>query len=459
MVVLTLDMVLEATKGELLSEGPGPIAGVSTDSRTISDGDLFFALRGDHYDGHNYLESALHRGAGAVIEVKPDMLPADRIIVRVGDTLRALQDVAHCVRKYRDIPLIAVTGSNGKTTTKEMVHAVLSKKYRTLKNIGNLNNHIGLPLSLAGLKNNDECAVLEMGMNAAGEIKLLCDIAQPSHGIITNIGTAHIGRLGSREAVREAKFEILDGLATAIVNADDEYLMEGLKAAPFHGETITFGITKNADVRAQEITSADRGSDFVLSVHNQKTVRISLNVFGRFNVYNALAAAAAGIALGVRTDQIKEALEAFRAVSMRFEVTREKGITLINDAYNANPASMEESVRELVLLGSRGRTVAVLGDMKELETYSEPAHRAVGEMIAASGVDVFIAVGESMAAAADVVKQVGGRKDRPVVHVFENAEKAAEGIKEICMAGDTVLLKGSRSVALEKVAGRLADAL
>jgi UDP-N-acetylmuramoyl-tripeptide--D-alanyl-D-alanine ligase len=387
------------------------------------------------------------------------MLPADRIIVLVDDTLRALQDVAHFVRKGRDIPLVAVTGSNGKTTTKEMVHAVLSKKFRTLKNAGNLNNHIGLPLSLAGLELHDECAVLEMGMNAAGEIRRLCDIAQPSHGIITNIGTAHIGRLGSREALREAKLELLKDLATAIVNADDEYLMEGLGTTPFHGDIITFGIKSNADVRAEDITRTDRGSDFILSIRKQETVKISLNVFGLFNVCNALAAAAAGIALGVSKEQIKEALQEFRAVSMRFEVTREKGITLINDAYNANPASMEEALRELVRLGGTGRTVAVLGEMRELAEHSESAHRAVGEMIAASGVDVFIAVGERMAAAAEEATHSGGKKGRPVIHTFKNAEKAAEGICSICRAGDTVLLKGSRAVAMEKVAGRLRDAV
>jgi UDP-N-acetylmuramoyl-tripeptide--D-alanyl-D-alanine ligase len=225
MAVLTTEDIVQATGGELLSDNSIYFGGVSIDSRTISDGEIFFAIRGKNYDGHDFLESALSKGGGAVIDSKQVALTKDKVIIYVRDTVKALQDLAHALRMRQDIPVIAITGSNGKTTTKEMTYSILSERYRVLKNRGNLNNHIGLPLSLSGLSPDIEVVVLELGMNAAGEVKRLCEIAAPSHGIITNIGLAHIGELGSLEAVRDAKLEILEGLSVTVLNADDSFLM------------------------------------------------------------------------------------------------------------------------------------------------------------------------------------------------------------------------------------------
>lgn len=229
MAILTAEEIIEATGGELLSdssykpENSMPFEGVSIDSRTISGKEVFFALHGEKFDGHDFLDSALSKGNGAVIDSKPGTIPKGKAVIYVRDTLRALQDLAHFLRMRRNIPVIAITGSNGKTTTKEMTYRILSRRFNVLKNEGNLNNHIGLPLSITRLAPNDEAVVLELGMSGSGEIMRLCEIAAPTHGVITNIGVAHIGKLGSRASIRSTKLEILQGLAVAVLNADDSF--------------------------------------------------------------------------------------------------------------------------------------------------------------------------------------------------------------------------------------------
>ena len=460
MAELTLKEIIEATGGELLSEGPQIFCGVSIDSRTISDGEVFFAIRGDNFDGHEFLEKALVKAGCAVIDEKPDILPEGRAIVHVADTLRSLQDLACSIRKKAGIPVVGVTGSNGKTTTKEMIHAVISHKFRTLKNEGNLNNHIGLPLSLLKLAPEHEAAVLEMGMNARGEIRRLCEIAVPTHGVITNIGQAHMGRLGSYEAVRDAKLEIMEGLGTAVVNGDDEFLMKGIEALKdFSGRVITFGIETDADIKAENITPSDKGTELVLKMRGGGSAAVKLNVHGLFNVYNALAAAGVAFSLGMTADEIKAGLEGYDAFSMRFEIIQAGEVTVINDAYNANPSSMEVSLRELQRLGAGGRTVAVLGDMKELDAFSADAHKDLVTGVIDSGIDVFISVGPEMCAAAEEGRSMAEKKDMPEIYVFEDSEVAAGEIMGILEPGDTVLIKGSRSVLMEKITGRITDAV
>lgn len=448
MANLTIEEIIEATGGELLSDSFAVFNGVSINSRTISDGEIFFAIRGDRFDGHDFLDNALSMGSGAVIDTRPEKLPEGKVIVHVEDTLKSLQDLAHFIRMRRNIPVIAITGSNGKTTVKEMIHAVLSKRFRTLKNEGNLNNHIGLPLSLIKLEPEDEMVVLEMGMNHSGEIKRLCEIAVPSHGVITNVGTAHIGELGSYRALRAAKLEILGELGVAVVNADDENLMEGVDETSFSGQILTFGIDNDSHVRARKVRPGKNGNTFVLELGNAGSTAINLNVHGIFNVYNALAAAAVSFSLGVPSDEIKAALEGYRGVSMRFEVTEEDGIRVINDSYNANPSSMEESIKELVRIGNSGRVVAALGDMGELGDFSEEAHREVGRLLSEAGVDVFVAVGEMMGLAAEESRKSGKMS---AIFSFSNANDAGKEITNILKQGDTILIKGSRSMAMEKI--------
>ena len=460
MAILRVEEIIEATGGELLSENSKTFTGVSIDSRSIADGEVFFAVRGERFDGHDFVQSALLKGSGAVVDTMPEPLPEGKAIICVKDTLMALQDTARFLRMKRDIPVVAVTGSNGKTTTKEMIYGILSRKYRTLKNKGNLNNHIGLPLSLMQVSPDDEVIVLEMGMNAAGEIRRLCEIAVPSHGVITNIGSAHVGMLGGLEAVRDAKLEILEATGVAIVNADDNYLMEGIgNIKDFGGQIITFAINNEAHVTARDVRITETGSDFILEAGDRGSVRVSLNVHGLFNVYNALAASTLSLSLGMSMDEIKTALEAYRAFPMRFEVMKRNGITIINDSYNANPSSLEESLKELVRLAAGERAVAVLGDMRELREFSEDAHRNTGKTVSGMGIDVFIAIGDMMSLAAAESLNAGGDKREPLVFGFRDIEKAKKNIMKILKQGDAVLIKGSRTMSMEKIIEGITDAV
>jgi len=465
---LTVEKIIKATGGELLMEGLKAFSGVSIDTRTIKDNDLFFAIRGERFDGHDFLEDALAKGGGAVIDTKPDVLPQGKVLIYVSDTLRSLQDLAHYLREERDIPVVAVTGSNGKTTTKEMLYSILSRKYKTLKNEGNLNNHIGLPLSLMKLDPADEMIVLEMGMNASGEIRRLCEIARPSHGVITNIGAAHLGMLGSYESVRAAKLEIIDGLSVAVVNADDMFLVQGVNnMSDFNGRIITFALKKinhdgssyNADVTAGDLKPTDKGSDFMIEIAGKGAIHVSLKVHGLFNIYNALAATAVSFSLGMELEDIKAGLEDYSAFPMRFEITERNGITIINDSYNANLSSTRESLLEMDRIGSRGRKVAVLGDMLELGKFTDDSHREIGRTIVDMGVDVFVAVGEKMCLAAGECINYRGVNKFPDVYCFNDAEHAGREISGIVQQRDTVLIKGSRSMAMEKIIKDMTDAV
>jgi UDP-N-acetylmuramoyl-tripeptide--D-alanyl-D-alanine ligase len=460
MVSLITEEIVKAMDGELMSGSLKTFSGVSIDSRTISDGELFFAIRGDKFDGHDFLDNALVKGSGAVVDSVPENVPGDKVVIRVNDTLRSMQDLAHFLRMRLDVPVVAITGSNGKTTTKEMVYAIMSTRFRTLKNQGNLNNHIGLPLSLMKLGRDDEAIVLEMGMNAQGEIRRLCEIAVPTHGVITNIGPAHVGRLGSYEAVRDAKLEILEGLSAAVVNADDDFLVKGINMAKeYNGQVTSFAIDNDAHVTAKNIKMTENGSRFVLDVKDIGAVPVNLHLYGRFNIYNALAAAAVCSTLRIKIDEIKRALETLSGSPMRFEISRAGGVTLINDAYNANPASVEESLKEAVRLGAGNRVAVVLGDMHELDDFAEIAHRGIGQVVSEIGVDVFLAVGDMMRLAGEECVKLRLHDNKPEVFMFKDIRSAGKKIMDILAPGDTVLVKGSRAMAMEKIIGDIVNAL
>jgi UDP-N-acetylmuramoyl-tripeptide--D-alanyl-D-alanine ligase len=395
-------------------------------------------------------------GSGAVVESRPEVTYEDKSLIRVKDTVRALQNLAHFMRLKSDIPVVAITGSNGKTTTKEMTYSILSRRYKVLRNEGNLNNHIGLPLSLSGISPYHEMAVLEMGMNSPGEIRRLCEIAVPTHGVITNIGSAHIGRLGSREAVREAKLELLGGLATVILNGDDSFLMEG--ARNFPGKKITFSIESYSQIMAKDICPTERGNRFTLVFSEGDSVPVTLNVHGKFNVYNALAASAVCFSLGMNILDIKASLEEYISFPMRFDVIRSGNVTVINDSYNANPSSVREALNELVRMRTGGRLVAILGDMSELGSFSEEAHRTVLREASELGIEVILPVGEMMGGAAGEIIS-SGRNRSSVIHAFDSVEVLTENIRGILREGDTVLVKGSRSMGMDRVVGGIRDVI
>lgn len=424
-----------------------PLGGLSTDSRNIAPGDLFVPLRGERFDGHDYLSQAVRNGAAACLsdEVVAG-LPVP--VVRVEDTLRALGDIAAAYRLQLKGPLVAITGSAGKTTTKEMLASILERIGPGLKTAGNFNNLIGLPLTLMKLQPDDQWAVLEMGTSALGEIERLTEIARPTIGVITNVGAAHLETLAGLDGVARAKGELVAGLqgGVAVVNLDDPRvavlpIANGVKK-------LTYGLAEEADIRAEAIVEEDNRLGFTLVTRSARRPVI-LSIPGRHNVHNALAAAAAATELSVTIDDIVGGLEAFRPVAGRmnlFPLTC--GGLVLDDCYNSNPLSATAALDALKKLDGRGRRIAVLGDMLELGPAAQELHRELGEKAAAVA-DLLIAVGSfSEAVCAGAVK-AGMNSDR--VERLGSAGDAATLLQDILRPGDLILVKGSRGVKLEQV--------
>jgi len=431
--------------------GTTVFSGVSIDSRTIKEGELFVALKGERFDGHEFLMNAMEKGRGALVSTPPAVAFKGKTIVYVKNTLKSLQDIAHYVRKKRGVTVIGVTGTNGKTTTKELIASILGRGHRVIKNSGNLNNHIGLPLSLTRIGEGDEYAVMEMGASIKGDIKELCEIAAPDYGVITNIGPGHLEGFGNLESVRNTKLELFDAVRTIVVNADDGFLMEGIAQRAREGgpKVITFGITNRADVSARDIVLEERRSLFSLCMKDAQCSETALHVNGNFNIYNALAAASVCSALGVKPEDIAAGIRSFVGVPMRLEMKELLGATVISDVYNANPASMEEAIKELVRL-RKGRAIAVLGDMLELGAYAEEAHRKLGRWMSQLPVDVFIAVGTMMPRAAEEFSADNGHSRRMTITAHDSSE-ARRILLSLCSEGDTVLVKGSRGMHMERI--------
>jgi UDP-N-acetylmuramoyl-tripeptide--D-alanyl-D-alanine ligase len=445
--------VLEQLQGRLERM---EIKGISIDSRTVKEGELFVAIKGDRFDGHDFVPAAIGKGAwGALVERSAledryASMSGLKNVIPVEDTLLSLQGMAMMHRKKFAIPVIGITGSNGKTTTKEMLAAILLKNGPVLKNEGNLNNHIGVPLTLFKLNDRHRTAIIEMGMSGLGEIEMLTKLVMPSVGVITNIGQAHIGFLGSTDTVARAKGELLQGLAshgTAVLNADDRYF-ETLRGK-FPGRTISFGIEHSADVRARNIVQETGATAFTLHA-DDRALTVRLRTVGRHNVYNALAAAAAAIALDLSLETVKEGLEDFRPVSLRSELLERKGVTIVADCYNANPGSMQAALEMLASLrrGDR-KLIAVLGDMLELGEAGPDAHRAVGRSVAGLGIDLLVTVGPLSAHMAEGARAAGMARERIVD--AGTTSRAAAVLREGAKPGDTVLIKGSRGMKMEKL--------
>lgn len=460
-IQMTAGKILSPIKGELLRGSRDvSFSGVSTDSRTVEKGQLFFALRGETFDGHDFVQEAVKKGAVAVV-VNQDWtidLPAHTraSIIRVPDTLKALGDLAGRWRRRFDARVVAITGSGGKTTTKEMLYAILSLEGLTLKNEGNFNNLIGLPLSLFLLDKSHRYAVLEMGMNRPGEIGRLTEIADPDIGLITNVGHAHIEGVGSIEGVAKAKVELLDKMAPralAILNGDDRILMQA--AAAFRKKPITFGQGLENTVRAEKIRNLGR-EGFSFDIHHKgKPFSVKLRVPGFHNVSDALAAAAIALSLNLSRDQIQEGLSRFEGIKGRFKVVPlPDGSILIDDTYNSNPSSLRLALKSIKALAPQGRRVIVgLGEMLELGDEAETGHVEAGEMVADTGADWFVALGEHAS------KMIRGAVDkgfprRRAIRAKDYKEMGSK-ILEIMKPGDLVFLKASRRMGLERVAERI----
>ncbi len=451
---VSVQEVLHATGGRLLRGEPGVLfEGVSTDTRTLRPGMLFVALRGVNFDAHDFVGRALARGARGVIVDRAVGTRAHGAVIRVGDTLRALGDLAGFWRAIHPVPLAAVTGSNGKTTTKEILAGILSAAgYRVLKTEGNLNNLIGVPLMLFRLTASHDAAVLELGASRFGEIARLAEIAMPQAGIITTIGEAHLKFFRSLRGVARAKGELLSHLpaaGTAVLNADDPMMRDMGRRR--RGRTLYFGFSPRAEVRC--LSAADRGAAGSRVVFDVLGTPVAAEVTlpGRHNVQNALAAVAGASALDLRVPRraIRAGLRTAAIPSGRFGIRRKRGVVIIDDTYNANPPSMEAALRALSRLKGRGRGVAILGDMLELGAAEGRAHERLGREAAACGVDRLIVMGRN----ARRVRAGALRAGMPgnSVHLAGSHREAAEAAGGILRKGDCVLVKGSRGMRMEEV--------
>ena len=425
--------------------------GISTDSRNLTPGQLFVPLRGERFDGHDYLSQAVKNGAAACLSEEV-VVGLSVPVVRVADTLQALGDIAAACRLQLNGPLIAITGSVGKTTTKEMLATILEQVAPGLKTSGNFNNLIGLPLTLFDLETKHQWAVLEMGTSAIGEIERLTEIAQPSIGIITNIGAAHLETLQGLDGVSRAKGELYAGLrgGTAILNLDDPRVAQlpvanGVKK-------ITYGLSAEAQIRAEDITENDKGVCFKLVLAEQ-LYPVQLSIPGRHNVSNALAAAAAAMEIQVPAEKIVSGLTQFVSIAGRLDLyPLPCGGVLLDDSYNSNPLSATAALDALGALSGQGRYVAVLGDMLELGEKSVLMHEELGAQ-AAKVADVLIGVGNF---SADLCRgaKAAGMKSEQLIEVLDTAE-AIKYLHESQRPGDKILVKGSRGVHLEQLANAL----
>ncbi|MBN1548427.1 MAG: UDP-N-acetylmuramoyl-tripeptide--D-alanyl-D-alanine ligase [Syntrophaceae bacterium] len=454
---LTIGEILRATGGALLQgHSDDSICGISTDTRTLKPGNLFIPLAGPNFNGHNFLVKAVADGARAFLSAKshrgnvPDF-PADIARIEVIDTLQALGEIAHAWRQHFHCRVIAITGSAGKTTTKEMLAAICAPGHHILKTEGNFNNLIGLPQTLFGLKDDTDLAILELGTNAPGEIERLAYLAAPDIGVITNIGPAHLEGLGSVDAVREEKsslWRVMDNQGTAVVNLDDPQIM--ILRERWEGEQITCSLTGPADVTAEAIRPMAAGKcAFTLNIRNDKK-EIVLASPGRHNVGNALLAAAAAVAAGFNSTEIARGLHTFRPVSGRMEIeTLPNGAHLIHDAYNANPLSVGEALKTLAELSGRGRRIVVFGDMLELGDQAAVYHEEIGRKIGESQIYALFLKGDFSRVMAGAAQAAG--LDKNHIFFFDGKAKAIPALRENVTKGDWILLKGSRKMNLEEL--------
>ena len=446
---LSLRKIAEFAQGSLTAGDAALIVSkISTDSRTLEPGDLFVPLRGENFDGHEFVERASERGAvGAMVEESwKGTVPKTFTLIRVPDTLLGYQNLAANYRRSLLLKVIAITGSNGKTSTKDFVAATLSRGFRVTKTEGNFNNHVGLPQTMLAASSSDEIAVWEIGMNHPGEIAALSKLAAPDAAIITNVGLAHIEFMGSREAIAAEKGALADAVGaegTVILNADDPY-SQGI-AKRTRAKVVLAGI-ENGSVHANEVRQSPTGCEFTI-LEGAHRCRAQLPVPGIHMVQNAMLAVAAGRAFGLSLEDCAAGLASAPLAKARLQIKEINGIQFIDDSYNANPDSMRAALRTLVELDADGRRIAVLGQMSELGEESERGHREVGEAAAAFGIDELIAVGPAGAEIARAAQKAGLKKSIAVAA----AEDAAELLGETASPGDLILVKGSRSARMERV--------
>jgi UDP-N-acetylmuramoyl-tripeptide--D-alanyl-D-alanine ligase len=421
--------------------------GYSIDSRTIQPGELFFAVKGERLDGHDFVEQALGNGATAAVVRKNSVgrYPAKSSLLAVDDTLIALQTLATAVRRKWSKPLVGVTGSAGKTTTKEAIAHVLATRFRVLKSEGNFNNHFGLPLMLLKLEPEHDVAVIEMGMSHAGEITALAKIAQPEIGVVTNVAPVHLEFFKSIADIARAKYELIASLpahGTAVLNADDEYVSQF--GRDFRGKVVLYGLKSVADIRAENIVSrGSDGSSFDVVVGGCRD-KVLLPLIGEHNIYNALAAIGVALERGITPSEAARAIASLAPAEKRGQVVKLGNITVINDCYNSNPKALQMMVDALAAMPAK-RRIVVAGEMLELGVVGEQLHEQAGRHMAEKGIDAVVGVRGLAKGIVEGAKAAGGKAE-----FLETPEEAGEWLAREARDGDVVLLKASRGVKLEK---------
>lgn len=443
---------IAAATGAVLTGPAVEFTGVTTDSRAVKAGELFVAFSGGNFDGHDYCAKAVELGAIGVLVSKPVEVPEGITVLMVKDTLKAFQEMARAYRRsFKKLKVFAITGSNGKTSTKDLLAATLSAKYNVIKTQGNFNNEIGLPKTLLNITPETEIAVVEMGMRGLGQIAALCDIAEPDSGLISNVGETHMELLGSMANIGKAKGEIVVNLPEdgfAVLNGDNEYVVAAAKNTK--AKVVFFGLGENCDYRGSNIKTQGMGTTFTCTEKaTGKSVEVKLQVIGEHNVYNALSAIAGAACYGIALEESAKALAGARLTSSRQEIIYIGDITFINDAYNASPASMEAALKTLAeakRAHNNARTIAVLADMLELGAISEDAHRRVGRWAVEYGADFVLTFGKDAAYISEEVAKLGGKTTH-----CEDLLAAENELRVLASKGDIILLKGSHSMGVDKM--------
>ena len=456
-IALAAGTIAAAMNGRLVTgDDDRYVTGFSIDSRTLATGDLFFAIVAKR-DGHDFAMAASKRRAAGIVVSKPVALGEqnESFVIEVADTTKALQDLARFVRRESKARVVAITGSAGKTTTKDTIAELIGGRYRVVKNAGNLNNHLGLPLSLLELRHGADVAVMELGMNHAGEIRTLVDVATPEVRVWTNVGEAHIGYFGSSDAIADAKAEILEGASSStllVANADDARVMARVPVFP--GRTITFGISEGAHVRAADVEDLglDGSRAVLITPAGRKDLKVPL--LGRGHLMNVLAAAAVALEFGIDLDEIVERASHLTPSSRRGAVLKlPKGVTVIDDSYNSSPSALTRAL-DVVARSWAARRIAVIGEMLELGDLSESLHRECGRAAASSRLSKLFTIGGDPARALGEAAIEAGLPRHAVTH-FENSTAAAAVVAEQVTSGDVVLVKGSRGTRTDLVVERL----
>jgi UDP-N-acetylmuramoyl-tripeptide--D-alanyl-D-alanine ligase len=466
-IELTMGWIASATRGRLAAGEPTASLGeVVTDSRTLGKGDFFVALKGPRHDGHDHVLDALARGASGALVSHDWLARAGRMtggvrsggLIAVDDTLAGLQDMARALRRASGTRVVAITGSAGKTTTKEAIADMLATRWDVVKNKGNLNNHIGLPLSLMQLRQQPDVAVMELGMNHHGEISALVGMADPDVRVWTNVGDAHLGYFQSADDIADAKAEILEGATMAdilVCNVDDPRVMK--RAAGFPGKTVTFGYGPGANVRAVDVQDLGVGGMRARLVTAAVDSPIQTGLLGRGNLANVLAAAAVAIEFGVPVPVVVDRARAIGPAPHRGSVHVVGGVTVVDDSYNSSPSALAQALEVLAAQDGRYRKAAVLGEMLELGAHAERLHRESGVRAAGSGLAWLVTVGGGPARLMGESAVAAGMPSQAVRHV-ERSEDAADLVPSFVRDGDLVLVKGSRGVRTDLVVERLLEA-